>query len=170
LSGREDRKGIELEWARAEAEGDVSEDSDVPRRRLPPALPRVPRAGTAPTVNRMQIASSEIASRCDARPAIGASVSRAMPTVAFAAITPNPSRAGFEIRFTGSVAGPVSLAIYDPTGRRVRTVIEDELRPGVHIVVWDGRDGAGRMCAGGIYFAALRHAGDVNVARLLLLR
>jgi hypothetical protein len=39
LSGREDRKGIELEWARAEAEGDVSEDADVPRRRLPPALP-----------------------------------------------------------------------------------------------------------------------------------
>jgi flagellar hook assembly protein FlgD len=68
------------------------------------------------------------------------------------------------------VAGHVSLSIYDATGRRMRTLLEDELRPGVHIVVWDGRDGAGRTCAGGVYFAALRQAGDAKVARLLLLR
>jgi len=170
LSGRQDRAGIESEWTRADADDDVAEGAALPGRRSTPAWPSMRRAGAAPTVSRMQIASSEIATACDSPPASGASLPGEAPTVAFAAITPNPSRAGFEIRFTGSVAGPVSLSIYDTTGRRVRTLLADALQPGVHTVVWDSRDDAGRTCAGGVYFAALRHASDVKVTRLLLLR
>ena len=169
LSGREDRKAIELEWARDDADDAVSEDADPPKPRFTQGRPPRPRAGVAPAVSRMQIASSEIAGACDSPPAPAAASPPAVAAVAFAAITPNPSHAGFEIRFTASGAGPVSLSIYDLAGRRVRELLAEEWQPGENPVEWDGRDSAGRRCGGGVYFAALRHAGDLQVARLLLL-
>jgi hypothetical protein len=168
LSGREDRRAIALEWARDDADESFSEDADPAKPRFAPAgFPR-PRAGALPGVNRLQIASSEVAATCDSPPAIAPAAPRPPMALAFSAITPNPSRAGFEIRFTLSAAGPVSLSIYDPAGRRVRALPAEELEPGAHSVRWDGRDDAGRTCGGGIYFAALRHADELRVARLLL--
>ena len=169
LSGREDRPAVEREWARLDAD-DVVPDADLPKVRFAPSGPLRPRADAARAVSRMQIAPSEIVNSCDSPPALATSPSRAAAAVAFTAITPNPSRNGFEIRFTAPVAGPVSLSIVDAAGRRVRPLLAEPMRPGVHSVAWDGRDEAGRQCGAGLYFAALRRGSDLQVARLLLLR
>jgi len=168
MSGRENRQGFELEWPRDGVED--AEGAEFPRPRpVSPAMPR-PRDGIARAVTRMQIAaSSELASACDSPLATRAS-SREESAVAFVAITPNPSRAEFEIRFALSEAGRVSLSIYDAAGRRVRPLVTEELRPGAHSIHWDGRDAAGRRCSGGVYFAELRRGDDVQVLRLLILR
>jgi len=68
------------------------------------------------------------------------------------------------------MGGRVALSIYDAAGRRVRSLVLEELQPGAHSIHWDARDAAGRMCNGGVYFAELRRGDDVQVVRLLILR
>ena len=169
LSGRVDRKGVELEWARDDAEDTISEDPAPPQPQFTQGGQGPTRSGVVAAVSRMRIASSEVANYCDSPPAPGVASSPAAAADAFSAITPNPSRAGFEIRFATSAAGPVSLTIYDPAGRRVRELLAEELQPGSHSVSWDGRDSAGRRCGRGVYFVALRRSRDLQVTRLLLL-
>ena len=72
---------------------------------------------------------------------------------------PNPiSHSGtipFELGGRGSSAVAARLAIYDVTGRKVRTLTEGMLPRGRHQAHWDGRDGDGRQVASGIYFLRL---------------
>lgn len=64
--------------------------------------------------------------------------------------------------------GLVRLEIFDITGRKIATLVEEELPPGEYMIQWDGRDDAGREAASGIYFAVLRSNG-VQVSRKLAL-
>lgn len=66
----------------------------------------------------------------------------------------------------------VSLSVYDVAGRLVRTLAESEQEPGVHSVVWDGRDGKGRPLPGGLYFYQLRvpSSGVREVRKMVLLK
>jgi hypothetical protein len=73
---------------------------------------------------------------------------------------PNPFNPSTELRFTLPRTGRVGLEIVDVRGRRVRTLL-DEVRPaGDHAVRWQGRDGAGRPVASGVYQALLRVDGE----------
>ena len=83
---------------------------------------------------------------------------------------PNPFVGGTTLRFSMPSSGPVELGIYDVTGRLVRTLMSRDggaVAPGVHAVVWDGRDAGGRRVAGGLYFAKLR-ALQQNVVRKMV--
>ena len=168
LSGRSDAQAIRLDWASAEEMDDfetVYADPTAPRLRVPAAA----RAVTAPPVSRMRIAPSGIVATCDSpglTPATGASPAPMTPALAFAAITPNPSRAAFEIRFTSAAGGDLSLTIVDAAGRRVRDLVSRMLPSGPHAATWDGRDDAGRPCGDGVYFAVLRRGDDLEVRRL----
>jgi hypothetical protein len=88
---------------------------------------------------------------------------------------PNPfnpeTRLRFEVpsRTAGSLVA-VELALYDATGRRVRTLLRERLAPGLHSVEWDGRDATGREVASGIYVARLESAGHTVTRKLTLLR
>lgn len=69
---------------------------------------------------------------------------------------PNPFRAQATVSFDLPSRQPVHLAIYDPSGRLLRTLVDGGLEAGRHDRVWDGRDDEGRTTASGIYFAVLR--------------
>ena len=75
--------------------------------------------------------------------------------LALAPPRPNPSSGTITLGFTLPAAGRVSLEIVDLTGRRVRLLASDTLAAGAHAVAWDGRDGAGRRMAPGVYLARL---------------
>ncbi|MEZ4649226.1 MAG: hypothetical protein R3E97_10700 [Candidatus Eisenbacteria bacterium] len=47
------------------------------------------------------------------------------------------------MRLQLETAGPVELAIFDLTGRRVATLLDQVVAAGAHQVGWDGRDGQG---------------------------
>jgi flagellar hook assembly protein FlgD len=64
----------------------------------------------------------------------------------------------------------VALAVYDVMGRRIRTLLDEDLPDGVHEIRWDGRDGEGREASSGIYFYRLGIGGVHEVRRTLLLR
>ncbi|HEX7880839.1 MAG TPA: FlgD immunoglobulin-like domain containing protein, partial [Candidatus Eisenbacteria bacterium] len=48
--------------------------------------------------------------------------------------------------------GPVTVDLFDVTGRKVKTLITGDLSAGTHELSWDGRDDAGRAVASGLYF------------------
>ena len=51
--------------------------------------------------------------------------------------------------------GPVRLAVYDVTGRLIRTLVDETRGAGQHTAVWDGTDQAGNRAASGSYFYTL---------------
>jgi hypothetical protein len=73
---------------------------------------------------------------------------------------PNPTRGRpATLRFTLARAGHVQLAIFDPLGRRVRTLVAGDHGAGSGQVVWDGRGESGEALAPGTYFARLALGG-----------
>jgi glucose/arabinose dehydrogenase len=100
-----------------------------------------------------------------------ASVPPTGPMVEFR--TPFPSPSSGEVSFVYSLAAErvVGLVIYDPAGRRVRTVLAPEARrPGPHRLAWDGRDDAGRTAGAGVYVAALTVGAERVERRFALMR
>jgi hypothetical protein len=83
---------------------------------------------------------------------------------------PNPFRAGTELRFALPASGRVDLDVIDVRGRVVARVLDGELRPaGRHAVRWDGRDGAGRSVASGVYFLRLNAGNELRTRKVLRL-
>ena len=86
--------------------------------------------------------------------------------------TPNPFRAtgsaGTLIRFDLPVTQRVRLQLFDPTGRLVRTLVDGQLRPGRHGVVWDGRDASAHPVGSGVYFCVFE-SGAKQLSRQVLL-
>ena len=92
------------------------------------------------------------------------------PATGFAACRPNPSAGPVVLRYGLARAGEVSVAIYDPQGRRVRTLVSGARSPGWHEAIWDGRDESGAPVGPGIYIAGCRADGRVFQQRLVRIR
>ena len=65
---------------------------------------------------------------------------------------PNPFGPLTTIRFDLPRPSNVRLDVYDITGRRVRTLVEETLPAGSRNIIWDGRDDRGNPTASGVYF------------------
>jgi len=69
---------------------------------------------------------------------------------------PNPFNPSTTIRYGVPHDGDVSLVIYDATGRFVRELVNRSIPVGFHMVIWDGRDNAGREMGSGVYLYRLQ--------------
>ena len=74
--------------------------------------------------------------------------------------SPDPARGSLTLRFTLPRAAGIELAIFDATGRRVRTLASGQHEPGAHAIGWDLRDERGRALSAGLYFARLEADGQ----------
>jgi hypothetical protein len=83
---------------------------------------------------------------------------------------PNPFRDAATFAFTVARESRVTLQVYDVTGRRIATLVDDERAPGRHAVRWDGRDHTGRTVGTGVYFYRIRIGSWSDSKRLLRLR
>ena len=72
-----------------------------------------------------------------------------------AAPSPNPTRAGADIRYALPRAADIRLGVYDVAGRRVRVLESGRQAAGAHVVRWDGRNAAGVETSSGLYFVKL---------------
>jgi hypothetical protein len=99
----------------------------------------------------------------DVADAAGATVGLSQPF-------PNPFPPGGRVAFTVGAEGPVSLAIYDVSGARVRTLADGVLAPGRYERAWDGKDEAGHLAASGVYFARLTAGLDEANRKIVLVR
>lgn len=68
------------------------------------------------------------------------------------------------VRYTLPATGPVSLAVYDVTGRRVATLASGTQQAGEHAIAWP------RAVAPGVYVVALRAGGAMQRASVIVLR
>jgi hypothetical protein len=79
------------------------------------------------------------------------------PTVAaLGQAVPNPFQGATRLVYRLPDAGSVRIAVFDPAGRLVRTLIDAHMEPGEYEASWDGRDDAGRRAAAGVYFVQMR--------------
>jgi probable HAF family extracellular repeat protein len=87
--------------------------------------------------------------------------------------TPNgyalSARAG-EITYRIPDAAPVSLRVFDVSGKLVARLVDGVRPSGEHVTVWDGRTVHGVRVATGIYFAQLKTPGLTMKCRVLLVR
>ena len=83
---------------------------------------------------------------------------------------PNPFNPTTVIRYDLAASGSVSLAIYDPAGRKVRTLVRETLTAGPRETTWDGRDDAGDPVASGVYFYRLEADGARQSRKLVIIR
>jgi hypothetical protein len=81
---------------------------------------------------------------------------------------PNPFNPSTKIEFTLARSGFVTLQIYDTLGRKVRTLVSEELSSGYKSVIWDGKNEDGDEVASGVYFYQLK-VGDFSEPKKMLL-
>ncbi len=84
---------------------------------------------------------------------------------------PNPFNPSTTISFEIPAADRETrtrLVIYNIRGTRVRSLVDRILSPGLHRVVWDGRDDRGTAVSSGIYFCRIAH-GETSITRKMLL-
>jgi hypothetical protein len=91
--------------------------------------------------------------------------------ISLGSIRPNPFASHAEIEFAvGSSSDPVSLRIFDASGRLVKTLVSNNISAGTHRVTWRGDDDLGRPLTSGVYFCELGCGSRTQTSRLLLLR
>ena len=83
---------------------------------------------------------------------------------------PNPFNSGTVIRFAVPTSGEAELAVYNLAGQKVVNLEQGLREAGSYTLRWDGRNGAGRELASGVYFYRLRAEDRVETRKLLLLR
>lgn len=69
---------------------------------------------------------------------------------------PNPFSESTCIRFILPIKSPVTLTIYDISGKLKRTLITRELSPGDYSITWDGRSDDGTPISQGCYYYRLK--------------
>ena len=68
--------------------------------------------------------------------------------------------------------GPVTIAIFDVEGRRVRTLASGrKYEAGHHTIAWDGVDDRGRTVSSGVYFCRfIGNGSSSSSVKMILLR
>jgi len=89
------------------------------------------------------------------------------PPVSLISAFPNPASASMTLRFVLPGSGSASVAIYDVTGRRVRTLVSGTRPAGENALAWDLRDDSGRNVSAGVYFARLASGATVVTQKLV---
>lgn len=83
---------------------------------------------------------------------------------------PNPFNPSTTIRFSIPARANAAIAIFDILGRRVRTFELENAPPGVHTIVWDGKDASGVSLSSGVYFYRLQSGTVVQTRSMMFLK
>jgi len=82
---------------------------------------------------------------------------------------PLPARDHVDLAFT-SAGGAAVVAIFDPSGRRVRELMREPVAAGETHMRWDGLEASGALARPGLYFAAISVAGHETMQRIVIAR
>jgi hypothetical protein len=69
--------------------------------------------------------------------------------------SPNPFNLATKISFALEAAGRVNLKVYSMRGQLVKTLVNRDLDPGTHDLLWDGKNDSGRIVSSGTYLLRL---------------
>jgi uncharacterized membrane protein len=84
---------------------------------------------------------------------------------------PNPFNPSTSFNLEVKLQGRVQFDIFDVSGRLVRTLHDNHLDPGNHVLHWDGRSDTGRFVGSGVYLGrASDEQGAFQTQRMVLLK
>jgi hypothetical protein len=83
---------------------------------------------------------------------------------------PNPFNPMTTISFNLPQDGRTSLVVYDVAGKRIRTLVDTNLKSGDHRFTWNGADDGGRQVSAGVYLYCLDSGTLHQVKRMTLIR
>jgi hypothetical protein len=83
---------------------------------------------------------------------------------------PNPFNPMTTIKYSIAQDTDVSLMVYDVSGQRVRTLVDNHQRADVYKVTWDGINDSGQRVASGMYFYKLVAGKFVQTRKMVLLK
>jgi hypothetical protein len=83
---------------------------------------------------------------------------------------PNPFNPATTMRYQAGERARVEIAIYNLSGRRIRTLVDEIKTPGEYEIEWDCRDEMDQQAASGIYFSVMQAGTFKMTRRLVLLR
>ena len=93
-----------------------------------------------------------------------------MPPALVLRVAHVPSFSSTSLDFDLPASGRVAIAIYDVSGRLVRSILSESRPAGHHTTRWDGRTRTGGEAPAGVYFARLEGSGDVVTKRIVLVK
>jgi histidinol-phosphate aminotransferase len=85
-------------------------------------------------------------------------------------IYPNPFNSSCEIEITTVGVEKANLTIYDISGRKVKSLLNKSISPGIHRIRWDGREITGKMVSSGVYIINLIQGELATSGRATLLK
>ena len=83
---------------------------------------------------------------------------------------PNPFNPVTQIRYDLPEKSNVTLLIYDILGREVATLLNGELEPGYHSVMWNGQNKMGQAVGAGMYFYSIQADAFRQTKKMVLLK
>lgn len=83
---------------------------------------------------------------------------------------PNPFNPRTAIDFIAERTAPVTLAIYDISGRRVKVLLDQVMAEGPHRLFWNGTDQNGRAVSSGTYLLRLQTPDKNESQKIMLVR
>lgn len=83
---------------------------------------------------------------------------------------PNPFNPTTTISFSLNETGYTTLDIYNITGQKVNTIVEENLSAGDHQIAWDGTDLHGNTLASGMYFYKLTNNNQNITKKMVLMK
>ncbi len=84
--------------------------------------------------------------------------------------TPNPFADQTVISYQIMHSGNVRLNVYNIAGQLVKTLVNDDQKPGVYDIVWSGLDDRGQGVPGGVYFLHLETQDDFAIKKMIMMR
>jgi len=85
-------------------------------------------------------------------------------------VFPNPFNPSTTIEFSVPEAGRTAVRIYDVQGKRLATLVDDTMGPGVYRIRWNGSADDGRELSSGVYFARVESRLGRDAARVMMLK
>ncbi len=83
---------------------------------------------------------------------------------------PNPFNQGTKIRYQIPISCKVVLNVYNLLGKKIVTLENGFKRAGLHSIIWDGEDEAGRVVGSGVYVLRMQTGAFVCAKKLVLIR
>lgn len=83
---------------------------------------------------------------------------------------PNPFNPTTDIEFLLSQSGQAKIEIFNISGQKVRTLVDQHLEAGHKVINWDGRDDSGKDVSSGIYFYRIETSEFSQTRKMVLLR
>ncbi len=83
---------------------------------------------------------------------------------------PNPFNPKTNIKFTTAENAQVNVKIYNAKGQLIKNLVNGNLEKGVHNIVWNGKDNAGKNVSSGIYFYKISMPDYQKTKKMLLLK